>query len=161
MTRINVVPVQELSDLHLIAEYRELPRVIKQDISVKNAPQNYKLGEGHVKWARTHLRYVINRYIDLYYEMKIRGFKTSYNPTELVDLYNRIDLELHNDYKVTKADIAVNRQRLLEKYRAEPNLYKWTKRRKPFYYYSGKLKMMIGFVVGFTLGVLLWLILMM
>lgn len=29
MTRINVIPVSELSDQHLIAEYRELPRVLK------------------------------------------------------------------------------------------------------------------------------------
>ena len=29
MTRINVIPVEELSDQHLMAEYRELPRAIK------------------------------------------------------------------------------------------------------------------------------------
>ena len=34
MTRINVVPVKELSDQHLIAEYRELQRVIKQQINI-------------------------------------------------------------------------------------------------------------------------------
>lgn len=27
MTRINVVPVTELTDKHLLAEYRELPRI--------------------------------------------------------------------------------------------------------------------------------------
>ena len=32
MTRINVIPPAELSDQHLIAEYRELPRVLKQNI---------------------------------------------------------------------------------------------------------------------------------
>ena len=31
MTRINLIPVKELSDQHLIAEYREIPRVIKQE----------------------------------------------------------------------------------------------------------------------------------
>ena len=39
MTRINVVPVKELSDQHLIAEYRELPRVIKQRINIDDAPE--------------------------------------------------------------------------------------------------------------------------
>lgn len=29
MTRINVVPVSELVDKHLVAEYRELPRIYK------------------------------------------------------------------------------------------------------------------------------------
>lgn len=51
MTRINVVPVFELSDQHLMAEYRELPRVIKQKINTTDAPRLYKLGLGHVKWA--------------------------------------------------------------------------------------------------------------
>lgn len=156
MTRINVVPVKELSDLHLIAEYRELPRVIKQDINITGAPLNYKLGEGHVKWARTHLRYVIKRCKELYDEMKHRGFKVNYDFDDLFTIYNDTYIGLHNDYKVTKADIAVNRQRLLEKYRAEPNLYKWTGRCKPFYYYSGKAKTAIGFV----LGIVTWLILM-
>jgi len=28
MTRINLLPVKELSDQHLMAEYRELPRIV-------------------------------------------------------------------------------------------------------------------------------------
>ena len=70
MTRINVVPVNELSDQHLIAEYRELPRVIKQQINVTDAPENYVLGTGHVKWARTHIWFVMDRYEELCNEMK-------------------------------------------------------------------------------------------
>ena len=45
MTCINVIPVQELSDQHLIAEYHELPRVLKQDIDTTNAPERYRLGK--------------------------------------------------------------------------------------------------------------------
>lgn len=35
MTRINVIDVKYLSDQWLLAEYRKLPRVIKQNISTK------------------------------------------------------------------------------------------------------------------------------
>lgn len=52
MTRINVVPVEELSDAWLIAEYRELPRVLNGNFSIKDAPNRYKLGTGHVKLDR-------------------------------------------------------------------------------------------------------------
>lgn len=54
MTRINVIPVWELSDQHLLAEYRELPRVLKQNISTVGAKSYYHLGPGHMKWGRRH-----------------------------------------------------------------------------------------------------------
>lgn len=44
MTRINVVPTNELSDAWLIAEYRELPLVLKGNFSIKDAPNRHKLG---------------------------------------------------------------------------------------------------------------------
>lgn len=62
MTRINVIPVEELSDQHLIAEYRELPRVLKQNININDAPETYKLETGHVKWAKRHTKYVETRF---------------------------------------------------------------------------------------------------
>lgn len=34
-------------------------------------------------------------------------------------------------YTVTDADIALNCQRLLERYRENPTVHKWTKRTKP------------------------------
>ena len=51
MTRINLIDVEELSDQNLLAEYRELPRCIKQDINTDDAPDKYTLGKGHMKWA--------------------------------------------------------------------------------------------------------------
>lgn len=134
MTRINVVPVKELSDQHLIAEYHELPRVIKQNINTENAPDCYKLGEGHVRWARKHATYCMHRYIDLCWEMKHRGFKVGQPWEDLNVLYFNLPKDLLNNYNPTKADNALNRQRLLEKYKAHPALYTWTKRWKPWYY---------------------------
>lgn len=134
MTRINVVPVKELSDQHLIAEYHELPRVIKQNINTENAPEQYKLGEGHVRWARAHAGYCMTRYVELVWEMKHRGFKVNHTPGALDKLYFKLPEKLHKFYDVTKADIAVNRERLIEKYKIQPSYYTWTKRWKPLYY---------------------------
>ncbi len=79
MTRVNVVLVEELSDQWLIAKYRELPRVLKGNFSIKNAPDNYILGKGHVKWARKHGLFVFNRYLNIIKEMHFRGFQTHFN----------------------------------------------------------------------------------
>ena len=55
MTRINLVPPAELCDQHLLAEHRELTRipnaVAKGKYHLKGQPTEYKLGEGHVRFA--------------------------------------------------------------------------------------------------------------
>lgn len=131
MTRINIIPVEQLSDQHLIAEYRELPRVLKQQISTVNAPSTYKLGTGHVKWAKKHSKYVTNRYIKLVDEMKYRGFKTNFT-TPPEDIYNKQGM----DYVVSKSDIEINRARIKAKYNQKPDYYKWSKRNPPEWLYS-------------------------
>lgn len=123
MTRINVIPVSELSDQHLIAEYHELPRVLKQNINIADAPEKYCLGRGHMKWAKLHDVFVMFRYWRILDEMKHRGFKTTDYGTELCS-YN-------DDYVAQPADIELNRQRIREKYQMKPNWYRWTKRTKP------------------------------
>jgi deoxyribonuclease (pyrimidine dimer) len=59
MTRVNVIPVQELTKQHLVAEYREIMRVpgaLKKSLQRKKPfcnseiPENYVLGKGHVKF---------------------------------------------------------------------------------------------------------------
>lgn len=133
MTRINVVPVDELSDQWLLAEYRELPRVVKQNINISDAPAEYCLGKGHMKWARRHLHYVLVRYLNICLEMKIRGFKPQYSYSELKD-YARNTLfpkMIFETYYETDKDIDINRQRLIEKYKMKPDFYRWTRRNKP------------------------------
>lgn len=131
MTRINVVSVKELSDQWLIAEYHELPRVIKQNINVDNAPSRYKLGAGHVKWARKHIIWVMERYRALCKEMEFRGFKVNHSYEDLYKLSVKLPYKLKNYYYVTKEDIILNRDRLIDKYNSH---YTWTKRHKPLYF---------------------------
>lgn len=129
MTRINVVPVEELSDQWLIAEYRELPRCLKGKISIKDAPNHYVFGKGHMKWARKYALYTANRMKELVEEMKYRGFKPNFSS----DLSMYISKDMENDYKPDLKDLAISKERLIEKYNKKPLFYRWTKRNKPEY----------------------------
>ena len=128
MTRINVVPVEELSDQWLIAEYRELPRCLKQHISIESAPDNYVLGNGHMKWARKHGLFLNKRMNNIIHEMRYRGFSVNFN-SGLKDYLESYML----DYYPCDSDISVNRKRLVSKYNEKPMFYRWTKRSKPKY----------------------------
>lgn len=121
MTRINVIPVSELSDQWLISEYRDLPRCIKQNINISDAPTHYKLGKGHMKWAKLHSAWLLNRAWDIFFEMKHRGFKTNFTPDGLFEKALG-----GKNYTVSEIDIAVNRERLIERFN---NKHKWTERK--------------------------------
>jgi len=134
MTRINVVPVEELSDQHLIAEYHELPRVIKQNIDISDAPDKYCLGKGHMKWARKSMLFTLSRYRAIYYEMIKRGFHPKHTPHDLtLYAFSQSDF-LYTKYEPTQEALKLNRDRLIEKYKQKPDWYKWTNREKPSYY---------------------------
>lgn len=133
MTRINVVPVEELSDQWLLAEYHELPRVIKGDFDLRDAPNIYCLGKGHVKWAKKHSRWLLRRYLEVTWELAdYRGYKVNYPFCKLYGLWESKN-NRDNDrwYEVNQSDIKLNCERLIEKYRAKPGFYKWTGREKP------------------------------
>ena len=135
MTRINVIPVEELSDQHLIAEYRELPRALKwKGLDISNAPDKYCLGIGHIKWARKHWRSTLKRYTELIQEMLYRGFNISYTMTGLIGYCISIPVTIEDSwYNVSKSDIELNRERIKERYLMKPDWYRWTKRVKPDY----------------------------
>ena len=136
MIKINVISVEYLSDQWLLAEYRELPRVIKQNISINDAPTEYCLGRGHVKWAKKHSRWLMRRYLDITWELQFRGFNTKYPFYKLYEKYETeyYTKECDNFYKVSKHDIEINQTRLIEKYKLNPSFYKWTNREKPKIY---------------------------
>ena len=129
MTRVNVVRVEELSDQHLLAEYRELPRIIKQHFDIESAPIKYCLGKGHIKWAKLHSAYIILRHNLICREMKFRGFTVNYPTKDLMDIWDGGHM-----YFPSINDIKLNQQRLIEKYKSKPKWYKWTNREKPKYF---------------------------
>lgn len=134
MTRINLVPVEELSDQHLLAEYRELPRVIKQKIDTSNAPEKYCLGKGHVKWAKKHSLFCLDRYKQLCNEMVYRNFNISYGAWTLEEFYLMQPSEsIMISYKPNEKDIELSRNRIIEKIQQKPDWYRWTNRLRPSY----------------------------
>lgn len=88
MTRINCIPVTELHNRHLVAEYRELPRIFGlvraadargEEPDDRRNPNTYVLGTGHVRFFYRRLGYLADRYIQLCAEMKRRGFRVTYD----------------------------------------------------------------------------------
>lgn len=135
MTRINLIPVKELSDQHLLAEYRELPRIIKQEhIYIGDAPDRYVLGKGHVKWAIKHDNFCLTRYYYICEEMKYRGFKVNYPYEDLAKIADGKQIDMYSKmYLPNEEDIEISRNRIIEKLKQKPDWYKWTNREKPEY----------------------------
>lgn len=116
MTRINCVPVQELSGPHLVAEYRELPRVfaLAQRAAVRglrSQPDTYTLGKGHLLFFYTRLDYLARRHADLVEEMKRRGYKPTFPGIRRED-YPDIPDEFWNGWAPTTEAVQLNRARI-------------------------------------------------
>lgn len=113
MTRINVVPPSELCDKHLLAEYRELPRVFALARPCLDAPKEYVLGRGHVKFFYDKLGFLEDRFDMIVSECKKRGFNIKYTrPTITVQ---KCGFGLFNDYTPTPEALALNRARIAER----------------------------------------------
>jgi deoxyribonuclease (pyrimidine dimer) len=122
VTRVNLVPVEELHHKHLVAEYRENPRVfglvraaqargLTPDRVV--APAVYTLGPGHVKFFYSKLGFLLLRQLELIAEMQNRGYMPGHrDPTSLL-----IGVDRHwvNDWSPDEAAVAVSRARLQER----------------------------------------------
>jgi deoxyribonuclease (pyrimidine dimer) len=117
MTRINVIPPNMLSGKHLIAEFHELPRIFglaaKSSPSV-SIPSDYCMGEGHVKFFYNKLSWLEIRCKALIAEMKLRGYKTSYDG-DFSALRSQTRPELWGDWTPTIDAINKNVFRLFER----------------------------------------------
>lgn len=109
MTRINCVPVSELTDKHLVAEYRELPR-LRHAKHANGVPDTYRMGEGHCRFFYNKGRYLMRRHAQLIDEMKRRGCTVNL-PTLKLDW----PADRMKDWRPGKADRYINRQRIKER----------------------------------------------
>jgi len=118
MTRINLVPPRELCDKHLIAEWRELVRIprnlIKGKCKIESIPEQYTLGEGHVKFFYNKLAFLKTRYNALFMECKRRGFNVHYFFPNQKDL-SILPPELFGCYEPTEQALELNRHRIAER----------------------------------------------
>ncbi len=125
MTRINVVPVEQLCDAHLLAEHRELTRIPNKLIANKynldrvmpteytiQTADNPKGGQGHESFFIDKIQYLRKRYKNIRGELIARGFKAE-NRWPYGEHY--IPTKLWNDYTPTPEAIALNTQRIIER----------------------------------------------
>ena len=94
MTRINVVPVEVLTDKHLLAEYKEITRPfnkVRKRVdagTIKNVsiPLAYCLGTGHETFFFNKLGYLLDRYELLFNALVSRGFNV--DKLKFMNIYN-------------------------------------------------------------------------
>lgn len=125
MTRINLVDPEVLTNAHLMAEYRELPRIFtavaKDPVYAQTVqkPQHYVLGKGHVIFFYDKLGWLFQRYNKLYHELIERSYAIDHSlftkiQHTAIDLlaYNR---PLNNSYQPRPEDIYLNMARLAKR----------------------------------------------
>lgn len=122
MTRINVVPVDELTDNFILAEYFELPRLFPLigkaiERGDNEVPETYRLGTGHMRFFYDKLTYLFRRFEQLDNEGAKRGLNLKVDPDvdpAFLDpqWYGPEFDNRWNDYTPTPEAIQLNRDRL-------------------------------------------------
>lgn len=128
MTRVNVVPVDELTNAHAFGEYKEILRPISK---VKNAlakypnkyafykayankiPAEYTMGKGHESFFFNKLLYIAERYQQLCEWRKARGYK--YTEISVKDLLDGLPEFVLQSYTPTQQALEINRHRIAER----------------------------------------------
>lgn len=124
MTRINVVPAEELTTTMLLAEYRELPRIFNlvrraqergETPAMVGIPSEYTLGKSHLKFFYDKLRFLVDREKTLILELELRGLSPKFTDPE--NLLSGIHPHWVNDWAVTPTALYFNRLRLRERHK--------------------------------------------
>ncbi len=122
MTRINLVPPSELSQKHLVAEYREimrLPNNLKKAMarkgkpfSISEIPPEYVLGTGRVKFFFDKMQFLQKRFESLVSEMLSRGYNPNFTDSSI---FVPSDNFFYKDYSPTQFALEINRKRIKER----------------------------------------------
>lgn len=128
MTRINCIPVEQLLDQHLFAEYREITRVASLQRSLPDYGK-YTMGTGHVKFFYNKGLYLADRCNALLLELAKRGFNVQ------VKHYPKHGSSRDKQWSPTRDDELCNLMRLVEKQRARPEFYKLNGKPAPSNHY--------------------------
>ena len=133
MTRINLVNPKELTDQHLVAEYREifmvgssLQRSMKSkswNKTINNIPKEFTLNKGHVTFFYNKGKYLDTRYKKLVNEMKRRGMKPDPKRKFKKSQWPKY---LYNDWRPKSKDLQIIRKRIDEKINLKPDWYRYS-----------------------------------
>ncbi len=117
MTRINLVDPSTLHSKHLLAEYRELPRVFKLVEAAEKRgaavriPSAYLLGTGHVTFFYNKLGFLAHRFQLIVAECQKRGFNIAHTQVPTVD----VSQKWWQAYVPTPEAIALNAARIKDR----------------------------------------------
>lgn len=132
MTRLNIVDVEDLTDRHLVAEYKELTQflhiVIKRVTEkhpMDDLPEDYTLNGGHCKFFFNKGRYLYHRFVELANEMETRGMnvdrdKFQVRLNRIADAY---PIMLFGEYTPNVADYSIAIDRISQRINEKPHLY--------------------------------------
>ena len=137
MTRINsAIPVEHLTDEHLLAEHREIKRLpslfdkTNQDTLVRRIPNKFCLGPGHVTFFFDKLKFTYDRYLAIYAECKCRGFDITNYSKNWFDVKNRFYFDFYwRDYTPTEQEKTLLVERITERINSS---------NKEYFHYYGK-----------------------
>lgn len=130
MTRVNILPVEYLTNRHLVAEYTEIRHVPASlnrssqspKFNPENFPKEFSLNKGHVSFFFDKGKYIHKRFRQIQYEMLKRGFNLSPDKMELnVEPWHR--LGFYNDWWPGKRDYIIILERIKQRIEEKPHLY--------------------------------------
>lgn len=137
MTRINLVKVTELTDQHVMAEYREIkmvPSSLARSLVARSErevlariPPAFTLNTGHVSFFYDKMQSLAQRHQKLFLELQYRGFTLDGNPYRdnlaLFDGY--MYTQFWGDYNPTREALRIIRARIAEKIAMKPGWYRY------------------------------------
>jgi deoxyribonuclease (pyrimidine dimer) len=134
MTRINLVPVQELYDQHLFAEFREIkmvPRSLERSLAARGVfgvlnmiPPAYVLGKGHVSFFYNKGAYLRERYSRIRAELACRGI--NFDQEAPFDPNGVMRGPFAGGYTPTPEALALVRERIASRVAMKPAWYRHT-----------------------------------
>jgi len=135
MTRLNLVPPQELMDQHLFAEWREIKMVPKSlarslkargELGVlKIIPSEFTLNTGHVSFFYDKGFYLVKRYNQLTAELKLRDYNfNSDAPLDPDYLFRSLPSRFQYDYEPTWEALKLIRERIALRIAQRPDWYR-------------------------------------
>lgn len=134
MTRINLVPPEELTDQHLFAEFREIkmvPKSLARSLQarglagvVKMVPAAFTLNAGHVSFFYDKGAYLAHRYETLRIELQRRGVQfnraAQFDPDGVFELHP----SLNQHWRPTEQALELIRARIANRIALKPTWYR-------------------------------------
>lgn len=133
MTRVNVINPMCLYDQHLIAEYREIPRIVstvKKMLKEKTNEQilslvtpDYVMNTGHVRFFYDKLEFIRSRHESI----KREGLRRGINLLSITITLEGVPDILKKEFVPSHKDCILNLERIREKIDLKPEFYRYSK----------------------------------